>query len=121
MKELKRTRYTRGTLKEFLEKDRYYNCIAHHTIKTIPESKLKKRVYTCQETTSRVIKLDNYIVKLYEGGILDRLMAPENDEINLRLTPLAKRAFANIFIKGKEPIRHPKISKEEKLILINEC
>ena len=116
----KKASYAEGNLRNLIAEDRFYNCIAHHTIITIPETKLEKKVHTCQKVTPQMVKLHKHLGEMYEAGILDHLLARQSDEINYRLTPAAQRAFKKIFISYQPPIKHPKISKEErKLILLN--
>lgn len=104
--------FAESQLRELISSDKLYNCIAHHTVKEIPETKLKDKVYVCQRVTPQEAKMRERLAHLYEKGVLDHLLAPESDEVNYRLTPAAARAYKRRLISIDPKYNHPKIKKE---------
>ena len=104
--------FAENQLRELMSSDRLYNCIAHHTVKVVPESKLKKEVYTCQKITPQEAKMNERLISLYERGVLDHLLAPESDEVNYRLTPAAVRAYKKRLLTIDLKYGHPKVEKK---------
>lgn len=109
-KTIGKTEFAASQLREVISSDKLYDCIAHHTIKEIPETELKDEVYVCQRVTPREAKMNDRLMFLYEKGILDHLLAPKSDEVNYRLTPAAARAYKRqLTITDKYD--HPKLTK----------
>ena len=102
--------FAASQLREVISADKLYNCIAHHTIKEIPERELKDEVYVCQRVSPKEARMNDRLIFLYEKGILDHLLAPQSDEVNYRLTPAAARAYKRQLL-ATDKYDHPKLTK----------